>query len=382
MRFADFIWKNLSERLARTVLTIVGLAIAVAAITTLWDTAWGYGDASRDYYSQRDVDLVVVRAGVSNRSTSRMGFEVGQRLASVKGVARVDGVLTEMVTLGRANLIGIPLRGYAPGSPQLDRMEMISGRRLASNDDNAVVLGRAIAASLGNRDTQSIAIEGKLFEVAGVFSADNPFDSNCVVAQLADVQKLMDRPNVVSEYQVAVVSAEKGENELRDICRQIESLVNDMRQPLGLKAQPTHDFVSSATEMKLGKAMAWATTTIVMTLSVMGMLNTMFMSVLDRRRELGILRAVGWTQLQIIRLIVGESVAISLVAAVVGSLGAWCAIQFFSHWQTTALLVPEKLSLTAIGLGFTAAIVTGVTGTLYPALHAASVPPIESLRHE
>jgi len=382
MRFAELIWKNLTERLARTVLTVLGLAAAVAAISTLWDTAWGYADSSRDYYAQRDVDLVVVRAGVSNRFTSRMSLEVAQRIAAVRGVTRVDGVLTEMVSLGRANLIGIPLRGYAPDTPQINRMEMISGRGLTSNDRGVVVLGSAIAASLGSRDKQKLEIEGKLFDVAGVFRADNPFDSNSIVTQLADVQRLMDRPDVVSEYQVAVDSSSKGENELKDICRQIESLQNDAQQPLGLKAQSTHDFVSSATEKRLGNAMAWATTSIVIALSVMGMLNTMFMSVLDRRRELGILRAVGWTRAQVVRLILGESFAISLVSAAIGSLGAWCAVQLLSHWSKTSLLVPAGLSVSAIGIGFIAAIATGVTGTLYPALHAAGVSPIESLRHE
>jgi putative ABC transport system permease protein len=259
---------------------------------------------------------------------------------------------------------------------------MSSGRRLTPNDRNVVVLGNAIAASLGNLEQQKLEIEGQVFDVAGVFRADNPFDSNCIVTLLADVQKLIDRPEVVSEYQVAADSTFKGENELKTICRDIELLKDDSHQLLGLKAQPTHDFVSSATETKLSGAMAWATTTIVITLSVLGMLNTMLMSVLDRRRELGILRAVGWTRSQVVGLIMSESLAIGIMSAIIGAIGAWCAIQLFSHWQKTSLLVPAGLSLSAIGLGLIAAIVTSVTGTLYPALYAAGVPPIESIRHE
>jgi putative ABC transport system permease protein len=382
MRFIEFIWKNIAERPTRTLLTTFGLAVAVAAITTLWAVALGYVEASHDFYTERDVDIVVVRAGVSNRATSRMDAEIERRIASVAGVARVDGVLTEIVTLGSANLLGIPLRGYAPKSPQLNRFEIIRGRRLTGSDRNVVLLGNAVAASLSEKDQRRLEIEGTLFDVAGVYRAENPFDSNCIVTTLADVQALMDRPDVVSEFQVAVDSTRKGENELNEVCRQIESLQDRSHQSLALKAQPTHDFVSSATETKLSSAMAWATTIIVVALSILGMLNTMLMSVLDRRSELGILRAVGWTRAQVVRLILGESFVISLISAALGSVGAWCAIQLFSHWQTTSLLVPAGLPLSSIGLGLIAAIATGVLGTLYPALHAAGIPPIDSLRHE
>ena len=75
----------------------------------------------------------------------------------------------------------------------------------------------------------------------------------------------------------------------------IESLQDEKHQPLGLKAQTTRQFVDSATEARLGSAMAWATSAIVLGLSFLAMLNTMLMSVMERTPELGVLRAVGWT---------------------------------------------------------------------------------------
>src|SRR5690348_6162542 len=107
MLFVELIWKNLRQRPTRSLLTAAGLAIAIAAIVVLWTVAWGYAESSRKFYAQRGVDIVVVRAGVSNRLTSRMSEELTQRIKTVTGVARVDGVLTEMVSLGDAKVIGI-----------------------------------------------------------------------------------------------------------------------------------------------------------------------------------------------------------------------------------------------------------------------------------
>jgi putative ABC transport system permease protein len=382
MLFVELIWKNLRERPTRSLLTVSGLAIAVAAIVVLWTAAWGYADSSRKYYAQRGADIVIVRAGVSNRFTSRMPEDLKQLIASVPDVARVDGTLTEMVSLGDAKVIGIPLRGYEPNSPALEGLEMSSGRKLNADDRGAVLLGASLAESLGKHAGDKMEIEATPFEIAGIYLAGNPFDSNGIVAPLVDVQKLMDRPGVISEFQVRVDPSSRNQTGLQEICRNIEALRNDREQPLGLKAQPTNSFINSASEAKLGGAMAWATTTIVLALSLMGMLNTMAMSVLDRTRELGILRAIGWTRGRIVRMILGESCTLSLASATLGLLAAWCVVRLLASWSRTNLIVPPSLSSTAIGLGIAAAIATGIVGALYPAAHAAHVPPIESLRHE
>ena len=115
MLFGELILKNVRQRTGRTLMTVVGLAVAVTAIITLWSTVWGYAETAGNYYSARGVDIVVVRAGVSNRLTSSLRVDLAERLAKLPGVEAVDGSLTEMVALGKAQLIGIPLHGFVPG---------------------------------------------------------------------------------------------------------------------------------------------------------------------------------------------------------------------------------------------------------------------------
>ena len=112
------------------------------------------------------------------------------------------------------------------------------------------------------------------------------------------------------------------------------------------------------------------------------MFNTMLMSVLERTRELGILRAIGWTRRRVIRMILGESVVISLTGAILGLFAAWFLIRMLQQWSVTSLLMPGNVSVTAIELGIVAATAAGVAGSFYPAFRAASVPPIDALRHE
>jgi ABC-type antimicrobial peptide transport system permease subunit len=81
-------------------------------------------------------------------------------------------------------------------------------------------------------------------------------------------------------------------------------------------------------------------------------------------------------------MILSESAVISLAGALAGSLLSWVLVQILSNWSRTALLVPATLSTASLLPGFAVAIIAGVAGALYPALQAASVPPIESLRYE
>lgn len=106
------------------------------------------------------------------------------------------------------------------------------------------------------------------------------------------------------------------------------------------------------------------------------------MSVVERTKELGILRAVGWCRSRVLRMVLGESAAMSLAGAIVGSILSWILVAILSNWSRTTLLVPTTISAAALMSGFAVAIIAGIAGALYPAIHAASVPPIESLRYE
>ncbi|MGD9634574.1 MAG: ABC transporter permease [Pirellulales bacterium] len=382
MQFSQVILKNLRRRITRTVMTVVALAVAVTAVTTLWNIAWGFAESSSKYYAARGTDIVVVRAGVSNRLTSSLRSDLASRLASVPGVATADGSLTEMVSLGESHLIGIPMRGLEVGGSTLGQLSLNSGRTLAAGESGAVLLGNGMAEALKKRAGDEVEIEDSEFRVAGVFQADNPFDSNSIVAPLAEVQKLMERTDVISEIQVRVEDSRRNEAGLNQVCQTIEALRDAQGQPLGLKAQRTQQFVDSATESTLGKGMAWATTAIVLSLSLLGMLNTMLMSVIERTRELGILRAIGWRRSRVIRMVLGESFVISLLAAIAGLAASWLLLHLLSYWPATSLLVPQGLSEMAVAIGFVAAMFAGVAGSFYPAWHASGITPVEALRHE
>jgi putative ABC transport system permease protein len=382
MLFVEVIVKNLTRRKTRSILTVAGLAAAVAATTTLLSIAWAFAGSAADSYASRGVDIVVVRAGVAERITSSLSAPLSARLSALPEVAGVDGSLTEMVSLGERTLVGIPLHGLDPAGFAIGKLIVGSGRPLELGDRHAVLLGSGLARALGKEPGQTVEIERTRFQVVGIFQTDNVLESNTAVAPLTEVQDLMGRSGQVSEFQLRVAPGLADDAGISRLCRRIESLRDEQNRSLGFKALPTRQFVDTDTETRLATSMAWGTSIITVALSLVGMLNTMLMSVLERTKELGILRAVGWTRNRVLRLIHGESLVIGLAGSLLGTVAAGLLLRVLADWSFTRNIVQPALSPTAAVAAVTLMLAAALIGSFYPAFRGASVAPTEALRFE
>jgi putative ABC transport system permease protein len=117
-------------------------------------------------------------------------------------------------------------------------------------------------------------------------------------------------------------------------------------------------------------------------IGAIGVMNTMVMSVYERTREIGILRAVGWRGSRILRMIIGESVLLCLIAAVVGSgLGVLASRMVLLIPAVRSLLEPTY-TIDIFVRGLVVAIAVALVGAIYPAIRAVRLSPMEALRHE
>ena len=382
MRFAEILVKNLLRRKARSLLTLSGVSIAVAATVVLLTVAWGYSDSAASHYAASQVDVVVVRAGVAERITSSLSASLAVRLLALPGVANIDGRLTEMVSLGDGSLLGVPLHGLDPTGFAMAHYAVTRGRTLGTGDRHTIILGAGLATALGKLPGDNVNLEGTTFAIAGIFQTGDALESNTAVATLADLQELMDRPGQVSEFQIQVLPAAADPTAVRQLCKAIEGLAASSGTSLGFKAMPMRDFVAADTETGLLLGMARGTSAIAILLSSLGLLNTMLMSVIERTRELGILRAVGWSRALIVRLILGESILLSLSGVAVGTACAWGVLLILSGYSFTRSLVPSGLTPAAVAVGAAVGLLAGIAGAAYPAYRATGIDPTEALRYE
>jgi putative ABC transport system permease protein len=382
MRFFQVILKNVLHRKSRSALTMVGVAIAVTAVVALVGIADGFQRSFRELYEERGVDLMVVRAGSSERLASSIPQKVGDQIRQLPGVRAVSPGLMDMVSFEQANLTSVPVQGWEPGSFLFDGLKMIEGRRLEAGDERGLMLGMVLAKNLAKKAGEKLEIAGQTFDIVGVFESFNVFENGSAVMLIHSLQTLMDRPNQVTGFQVVLDNAPNKKELLERVRSEINGLKSAEGRPWGIEAMPTSDYVNSTTQIRMAQAMAWLTSVIALVIGAVGVLNTMVMSVFERTREIGILRAIGWRKSRVIRMILSESLLLSIAGAAAGIVAAVFLTRALTWWPLVNGLINGEVAPAVLIQGFFIALAVGLIGGAYPAYRGAHLPPTEALRHE
>jgi putative ABC transport system permease protein len=374
VRFFTLIAKNVLHRPVRTVLTTIGLAIAIAAVIILVGISWNFQNSFMAIYNSKGIDLVVVHAGSSNQLASSLDEKMADRLRTIEGVADVAPSLVDTVAFEDKNLASVLLNGWVAGSLLFRGIRVLDGRALQQGDDRVVMLGRVLAMTLGKKAGDPISVSGEPFHVAGVFESDSWFENGGMVMPLATLQKMMGREGQVTGI---LIQAKASDDEsIRALRKRIESTIPNVA------ATPARDHVQSDTQIRLAKAMSWTTAAVALLLGSVGMLNTMLMSIFERTREIGILRAVGWRRKRVLALVLGEALVIALVGTLLGTVLAVIGLRLITLAPTARGFINPNLPPEVLGIALAMGICLSLLGGLYPAARAAALEPTEALRYE
>ncbi len=149
-----------------------------------------------------------------------------------------------------------------------------------------------------------------------------------------------------------------------------------------LSARSASDYISNDRQIRLSRVMAWTTAGVALVVGAVGMLNTMLMSIFERTREIGLLRAVGWRRHRVLGLVLGEAVLLAVGATIVGGVMSVISLKALSTFPSARGFIDPTLPPAVIGMALAMGFALSVLGGLYPALRAAALDPTEALRYE
>lgn len=379
MRFSTFIVKNIVRRRMRSTLTIIGVAAAVGAVVAFVGISFGFERSFMAIYQRQGMDLIIDQTGQKNKQVSSLPISIGEKIAQVNGVKMVHPGLMDQISMEELEPLGLIVQGWDADSPLLDQFEYISGRKFKRGAAEEVVLGKKLAATLDKKagDTFTV-LDNRTFKVSGVVDAGTTIENGMMYMNLDALQKIMGRrPDMVTGFAVSLDDrARSSEESIQKVAKQIAALDKQ------LDVKTASELVKTTTELQFVRAMALVTSVIALFIGTISMLNTMIMSVFERTKEIGVLRAIGWGRLRVVKMIVMESLLLSIIGGIVGTIGAILLAKILSKIPAFSGVVDGNLAPSVIVEGFLIALGVGFLGALYPAYRGAQLLPTEALRHE
>ncbi len=375
MWFSTFIIANLLGRPTRSLLTLCGIALAVAAVVSLVGVVRGFENSLLELYQRRGIDLMVHQSGRVQMTASVLPEVLKEDLLSIDGVSAVYPSLIDVVSLLDDDMMGVVIQGWPPDSAPVRELDIAEGRAFYPADRRVILLGRRLAVALKAKVGDWVElIDDSAYEVLGVFDSANVFESGSVVMRLDDLQELMLREGDVTAF--AVVAKDRDPEAVSALSERITT------SRANWEASPVAELARDSTEIRVARSFAWLTSAIALMIGSIGMLNTMMMAVFERTREIAMLRALGWKRRRVIGMILGESILLSTAGAILGIAAAVVSLNFLAQMPSAGRLVATGISWQIMLQGWLMALLLGMLGGLYPAWAAARVSPVEGLRHD
>lgn len=375
--------KNPFRNRTRATLAIIGIAIGIATIVALGMVTGGLQSSTQSTLKAGSAEITVTKIGSGNFGSSggAMDESLVTDLKNTNGVKDTAGILrvnsnvsTSSGGSGFGSMGGFLVNGIDSSKLALVGIDSVNGTIFTNGSSNEIIIGKTIAQNLNKTVGSTIDIYGTEFEVTGIFESGNFIYDIGAFTSLSTLQNLTNNTGKVSYIQVKVNDNANAS--------QVSKTIQDER-PNDLSATTAVDQANRINQsLGMIDTASWAISLLAIVIGGVGVINTMIMSVFERTREIGVLKAVGWKDRRILGMILGESIILTLVAAVVGIILGIVAVEIIFKFFTTSQSFEAVLTMDTLLKAFAVALLVGIVGGLYPAYRASRLAPTEALRYE
>jgi putative ABC transport system permease protein len=345
----------------------VGAFVGLVGFSRSFEQQW------TQIYSSSRTDIAVIHGTFLNTSLDESATDKVKVLPLVAQAA--PAIINEMDLTSDQNAL---VYGWKASEYQIDSVKLVSGQRFHDGQPQ-VMLGDVLAQELKKNPGDTLEVEGTTFTVTGIYHGASALEADAVIMPLDELQQLSSVGGKVSTIDVRLKPAPPGEawdHYMKRAQAQIEAALP------GLRAIPAAERASDNQFVKLAQASAWGTSTLALLIGILGIANTMVMSVFERTKEIGTLRALGWKRQQILALIEVESATLGLGGGVLGLFLGWFALRVLASLPQTASFVSANLEWPLLAQAMVIAVLSGVIAGAVPAWRAGKLSPVDALRHD
>ncbi len=362
--------RNILRRKVRTLITILGVAIGISLFTTAISFSEGFQTQMQDIIKNYQVDITVQRRGSPTPIHSRITWEDYQNLQKIDEIENISSMIIGTVRT-KWNpyfmIIGISndILNY--------RIGLLEGRIMLPGKKEAII-GQLAAEMFNFGINSKIEFgEDEVYTLTGIYSTSIRIIDGAICLDLKDIKRILRFNDYANMLFIRV------KNNVNPVTI-IHKINNDYPE---LYAARSGDFANHLRLNNTVKTFVWAITVISLFTSCIIISNTLIMSITERTREIGILMAIGWSKLRIIRMIMNEALLISLAGCLAGNIIGIIQLWILNHINAVGLgWIPVFISYETFFKSIVFSAVVGILSAISPAIIASKLLPAEALRYE
>jgi putative ABC transport system permease protein len=370
MTFFTIVVRGLMRRPVRTGLTLVGISIGIAAVVALVGISRGFEQSWATGMKARGTDVVVSNMG-SALAPKPFSASVRDRIARLPQVAAACSIFVDLTSIEDSSMVVVSAREWGGFSWQ--NLKLISGRMPKDAMEPVVVLGQTAAETLKKKIGDPIQLETKELSVVGIVDGGALVENGSVILSLPLFQEISGNEGKINVIDIRAAPA-MSEDDVKRLCEQINSLVPEAR------AMVAGEHLGNSQAYRFIRAMSWGTSLLAVIVGVLGVMNTMLMTVFERTQEICILLAIGWKRSRIMSMVLSESALLGLLGGVVGVLIGTLGVKVIETLPAIHGLLEPDLSARLMVNSVAIAIGVGVISGLYPAWRGSRLTPSLALQ--
>ncbi|MHB8840521.1 MAG: ABC transporter permease [Candidatus Aquicultor sp.] len=376
-------WKNIKEHPSKVILLIVALAVGVATVVSLYSISTAMSVDLQNKIDEYGANMVVVpkakSLSLSYAGITLGGVQYGSSLLNDRDVSKVRTIKSS----ANINVVAPKLLGIV----QLDGQKvMIAGVRFKDElkikkwweikqgarptREKDLLLGGKAASQFGAKPGDYLSIKGERFKVAGVLSRVGTQEDDLIYLDLKQAQRALNKPGEVSLIEVSAW------------CKNcpITMMVDQLSTKIpGGKVSAVRQ-AAEARDAVIGQFTLFSIVLSAMmgVVAVLIVFTNVLSAVRERRREIGIFRAIGYRRSHVLYIILLESGVAGLVAGLLGYVAGFFGASAVAP-LAVGIDVGVKFNPAFAGMAIGAAVCIALVSSLYPALSAARLDPAEAL---
>ncbi|MEN3941556.1 ABC transporter permease [Prosthecobacter sp. SYSU 5D2] len=369
MTFFSIVVRGLLRRPVRTALTLVGISLGIAAVVALVGLSEGFEKSWQTGLKVRGTDIVVSNMGGA-MVPKPFSPLIRDRVAKIPQVAETCMLMVELMSVEEAEMIMVSAREW--GGFTWDNLEILSGRLPNDATEQAAVLGQTAAEVLKKKVGDTLQIEATELTVVGIVNGGALVEDGSIILALPVLQTIMSSEDKINVIDVRAVPG-LTEEQLDDLSKRITDAIPEIRA-----VSVAHHFNNSQ-GFKMIRAMSWGTSLLAVLVGVLGVMNTMLMTVFERKQEICVLLAIGWKRGRIVRMVLLESAILGFAGGVCGILLGVIGVKAMQSTPALRGLLEADVGAPLLLTALLISVLVGVLSGLYPAWRSSRLNPAAAL---